>query len=182
MFLRLDQQARVLAEKDSPAPDYRKIANERILPHGPDLPLLPARLSPVGSSCPLSAVVLRVLKAASDGDAGVSKDDLRRLHDAVEMALSTPPAVSYSSRVMGTDEVLFGRAGLLWALINIRTRKFDKETSNALSPVLEAIPRLIDVIIDAGRHGSRNYSNQHGTKASLPLMWVWMEGYYGLGA
>lgn len=183
MFLRLDQQAQALADKDSAAP-FRKIVNERILPHGPDLPLLPTRLSPIGSSCPLSAVVLRVLSAATSGSEGatISKDDIRSLYDAVEMALSIPPVVSHGNRNTGVDELLFGRAGLLWALLNMRTHRFNKEAANALAPVFEAVPRLVDVIVDAGRQGSKSYSKQHGTKGSLPLMWTWMEGYVGIGA
>lgn len=184
MFLRLDQQAQVLADKDSSAPDFRTIVDQRILLHGPELPLLPTRLSPIGSSCPLSAVVLRVLSAATSSSegAGISKDDIRCLYDAVEMALSMPPVVPHGNRNMGVDELLFGRAGLLWALLNIRTHRFNQEAASALSPVFEAIPRLIDVVVDAGRQGAESYSKQHGTKGSFPLMWTWMEGYVGIGA
>lgn len=184
MFLRLDQQAKVLADKDTPAPDFRNVVNERILPHGPDLPLLPGRLSPVGSSCPLSAVVLRILSAATSkgANAGVSKEDVRCLQEATEMALSIPPVVPHGSRNMGVDELLFGRAGLLWALLNMRVHRFNQETAKGLGPVFEAVPRLIDVIVDAGRQGSKSYSKQQGTKGCLPLMWTWMEGYFGLGA
>lgn len=183
MFLRLDQQAQALADHDSPPPDFRRVVNGRVLPHGPDLPLLPARLSPLGSSCPLSAVVLRVLSAATSGSEGaVSGDDVRCLFDAVRMALAIPPVVSHGGRNMGVDEVMLGRAGLLWALLNMRTHRFNEKTANALSPIFEAVPRLIGVIIDAGRKGSTSYSRQHGTKGALPLMWTWMEGYSGLGA
>ncbi|RMJ26649.1 hypothetical protein PHISP_02461 [Aspergillus sp. HF37] len=120
--------------------------------------------------------------ATSGSDGAVSGDDVRCLFDAVRMALAIPPVVSHGGRNMGVDELMLGRAGLLWGLLNMRTHRFNEKAANALSPVFEAVPRLIGVMIDAGRKGSTSYSRQHGTKDSLPLMWTWMEGYSGLGA
>ena len=183
MFLRLDKQARVLAEENDSVPDFRKVVDERILPYPPKVPLAPGRLSPVGSSCPLSEVMLRILSPDILGSSkpDVSKDDIRCLHDAVKIALSNGPMVHHGDRTMGGDELMYGRSGLLWALINIRAHIFNEETTEALAPVLGAIPCLIDVIIDAGRQGSEEYS-KNGTSNSLPLMWMWSEGLYYLGA
>lgn len=184
MFMRLDQQAQVLAEKGAPVPDYREIVNERTLPQGPSMPLSPGRLSPVGSSCPLTAVLLRILSATTlnGGGSDVSKDDIRCLYDAVKMALSNGHVVSHGGRNMGGDELMYGRAGLLWAIMNIRVHRFSEDTTKALTPIFEAVPSLVDEIIDAGRQGSRDYMKKYGARSSLPLMWVWMEGSYYLGA
>lgn len=183
MFLRLDQQAGVLAEDNDSGPNFRNAVNERILPQPPKMPLAPGRLSPVGSSCPLTEVMLRILSAATSGSnrADISKDDIRCLHDAVRIALSNGPMVQHGGRIMGGDELMYGRSGLLWAVMNIRAHTFDEESTKALAPVLGAVPRLVDVIIDAGRQGSKEYSKK-GTRNSLPLMWVWSEGSYYLGA
>ena len=183
MFLRLDQQAGVLAEDNDSGPNFRNAVNERILPQPPKMPLAPGRLSPVGSSCPLTEVMLRILSAATSGSnrADISKYDICCLHDAVRIALSNGPMVQHGGRIMGGDELMYGRSGLLWAVMNIRAHTFDEESTKALAPVLGAVPRLVDVIIDAGRQGSKEYSKK-GTRNSLPLMWVWSEGSYYLGA
>lgn len=184
MFLRLDQQAKVLAEKGTPVPDFREIVNVRTLSFDPSMPLVSGRLSPVGSSCPLTAVLLRILSAATVGTGGadISKDDTRCLSDAVRIALSNGHMVSHGGRVMGCDELMYGRSGLLWAILNIRVHKFSEETAKDLIPVFESVLRLVDVMIDAGRQGSKDYIKMYGTKGSLPLMWVWTEGSYYLGA
>jgi hypothetical protein len=44
------------------------------------------------------------------------------------------------------------------------------------------IPKLIRVIIEAGREGSRDFMQKHGEKDAHPLMYVWMEGHYAFGA
>lgn len=184
MLLRLDQQAKVLAEKGTPVPDFRDIVNERTSLQGPSMPLVPGRLSPVGSSCPLTAILLCILSTATVGTgvADISKNDARCLSDAVRIALSNGHMVSHGGRDMGGDELMYGRSGLLWAIMNIRTHRFSDETAQALAPVFESVPRLVDVIIDAGRKGSKEYIKKYGEKGSLPLMWVWAEGSYYLGA
>ncbi|KAK9384245.1 hypothetical protein V1515DRAFT_542261, partial [Lipomyces mesembrius] len=176
-FLRLEHQAPCLAEKGS-SPDFRRLASQLILPKGPHLHLEPRQLSPIGCS-PLAAIVLRILASST---AGVSGDDISNLHEAVELALELRHVIHHRGHNMGTDEVLYGRAGLLWAILNIRTHVFDAETREALLPVFEAVPRLVDVIIQAGRQGLRDFAERHGEQNAFPLMWLWHEGYYGLGA
>jgi hypothetical protein len=83
---------------------------------------------------------------------------------------------------MGGDEMLYGRAGLLWALLNVRAHQFDDETQKALSPVLNKIPELLRVMIDAGRQGSKDYNQKNGDPDAHPLMYAWMEGHYCFGA
>lgn len=78
--------------------------------------------------------------------------------------------------------MLYGRAGLLWVLLNIRAHRYDEETQAALSPVLAAIPDLVRVIVEAGRHGSEEFTQKHGTQDAHPLMYPWKEGHYFFGA
>ncbi|KAK1141214.1 hypothetical protein N8T08_009253 [Aspergillus melleus] len=118
--------------------------------------------------------------AASYGQK-VNADDIELLQDAVNVALQNGPIVPHGGRMMGGDEVLFGRAGLLWAILNIREHTFDEQTMAFLQPVFDAVPALIDAIVDAGRLGRKAYIDKHGSEGALPLMWTWMEGHYGLG-
>lgn len=182
MFLRLQQQAQVLAGEGDSVPDYRQSINDRIPPSGPAIPLNPGRLSPVGSSSPLAFTVLRALSSVPQGGSAITQDDMHCLDEAVRMALENGSLVTVSGRKMGGDEVLFGRAGLLWAILNLRMHHLSGSTSNSLHPGSDVVSRLLDVIIAAGRQGSEDYTKQNGTNDSLPLMYVWMEGYYGFGA
>ena len=181
-FLRLDRQAASLAKDDEAnPPDFRKYADERIFPDGPGLPLLPSRLSPLGSLSPIPAAVLRIVTAPSS-NSSVSKDDIQSFHEAVGVALKNGHIVPHAGDNLGGDEILYGRAGLLWSILNIRAHKFDEETQKSLDPLYEAIPKLVDVIIDGGRQGAKDCAKQYGEKDTLPLMYMWMEGYYCLGA
>ncbi|KAG2418434.1 hypothetical protein HFD88_001535 [Aspergillus terreus] len=180
-FLRLAHQAGALTDEATLSVDYPQLARERILPDGPDVPVRADRLAPGGSPTPLAGAVPRMFEAAMTGGA-VSTDDIRVLQQTVETALKTGNLVLHHDRLMGADDTLYGRAGLLWALVNLRVRQFDEETSASLRPVLDAIPLLVDKIVDAGRKGHRSYVQKHGEQNALPLMWTWMEGHYGLGA
>ncbi|PLN84168.1 putative lanthionine synthetase C family protein [Aspergillus taichungensis] len=179
-FLRLARQASSLSDGKDQPPDFRNLVNEYILPDGPDAPILPARLSPVGSA-PVAAVVTRILAAGTFGGA-VSDSDISCLRKTVDIALANPPLLAHSGRRMGGDELLYGRGGLLWAVLNIRVLRFDHQTTKALQPVFDAIPRFVDVVVQAGREGHKDYVQRHGEKDALPLMWAWMEDYYGLGS
>ncbi|OJJ47509.1 hypothetical protein ASPZODRAFT_63312 [Penicilliopsis zonata CBS 506.65] len=165
-------------------PDFRTLARQRIPTHGPDIPLQVGRLSPLPSNSPIAALVMRILEKATAGETalGISQSDIACLEEAVELALSHGPLAFYHGHDMGADEILFGRAGLLWAIVHIRTHVFDSETRQKFLPIFEAVPELIDVIIASGRQGAAEYVRAHGDEDALPLMWPWHEGYYGLGA
>ncbi|KAH1545210.1 hypothetical protein KXX57_004815 [Aspergillus fumigatus] len=181
-FLRLDHQAASLTEEgETCSPDYRKLATERIPSHGPKTPLMPGRLSPLGSRSPLAATVMRVLAAAKLGHA-VSDTDVDTLRDAVAIALKHGHVIPQADQNMGGDEVLYGRAGLLWSILNIRVLSLDEKSTEALKPAFESVPHLIKVIIEAGRQGHRDYVQAYGNTDALPLMWTWKESRYGLGA
>ncbi|KAE8350996.1 putative lanthionine synthetase C family protein [Aspergillus coremiiformis] len=180
-FLRLDRQALSLTEPDMAPMDFGKLARERIVSHGPDVPLKPGRLSPLSSSSPVAAAVMRLLAAATVGDV-VLDGDITCLQEAVKLALQNGPMVSHKNQIMGGDELLYGRPGLLWSILNLRFSNFDKATSKRLQPVFDAGPRIVDVIVDAGRQGRKDYIQIYGEKGALPLMWSWKEGRFYLGA
>lgn len=113
---------------------------------------------------------------------GVTDNDITCLSGAVQLAINNEPLVTHDGRKMGGDEILFGRAGLLWALLNIRAHNLDQEGQSALSPVLQKIPELIRVIVDAGKQGSMAYIEKNGDQGAQPLMYAWMEDHYCFGA
>ncbi|RAL09518.1 lanthionine synthetase C family protein [Aspergillus homomorphus CBS 101889] len=177
-FLRLDHQAKSLGDSHL---NFHQLAIERIPSEGPDVPILHERVSPFGSSSALAVPILRIL-ASKSSDTTVSNDDVECIQEVVQTALSNSHMVSHGSSLMGSDEVLFGRAGLLWALLNLRLRSYDDETAKALGPVFEQIPRLVDMIIAGGIRGHKDFALNHGDEDALPLMWHWKEDRYSLGA
>ncbi|KGO76557.1 hypothetical protein PITC_088360 [Penicillium italicum] len=187
-FLRLDYQSSVLEDPKVTSFNYLRYALQRIPSSLPDTPLLASRLSPVGSCSPVTAVILRILGTLAKNDwqdsanFSIAREDIACLHEAMQWALKNEPLVAHNGRMMGGDEMLFGRAGLLWALLNVRAHNFDQETLEALSPVLGAIPELIRVIVDAGRQGSKEYTEKNEAQDAHPLMYAWIEGYYCFGA
>ncbi|KAL2825092.1 hypothetical protein BDW59DRAFT_162038 [Aspergillus cavernicola] len=183
-YLRLAQQVPSLGKSSISAEAFYSLASARIPGFGPNLVLNIGGLSPLSSKSPIAAVVLRILHKAATGKAGtISEDDFTCLNHAVTLSLTHGPTAFYHGHNLGADEVLFGRAGLLWALLNIRARisEFPPTQQELLLPALERIPDILSVIIDSGRDGSAEYIKKNGEKDSLPLMWTWMQGHYGVG-
>jgi hypothetical protein len=186
-FLRLERQAESIGSSNL---HYAKLAYERIIPTPTDLHLLPGRMSPVGSS--LGPVFLRILAVCEDHNLNlgrglsVAPEDASALNDAVQRSLQHGHVIPFKGHSMGGDEVLYGRAGLLWALLTIRKHMFEEKTEKAvrraLGPALKSIPQLIDAIIAAGKQGSREFIEKYGSSDAFPLMWPWIEDRYGLGA
>ncbi|KAL5048545.1 hypothetical protein BDW71DRAFT_195851 [Aspergillus fruticulosus] len=183
-YLRLAQQAPLLAETAISQSDFYSLASARIPVYGPDIPLQIGGLSPLASRSPIAATVLRILhKSATGRLETVSDSDIKCLSDAVHLALSHGPTAFYHGHDLGADEVLFGRAGLLWALLNIRaaTANLSQAQKELFQPILYHIPKMIHLIMGAGRYGAAEYSKNHGEKDALPLMWPWKPGSYGVG-
>ncbi|KAE8148157.1 lanthionine synthetase C family protein [Aspergillus avenaceus] len=180
-FLRLERQAPSLIEPHEASIDFGRLARERIIQDGPGVPLEPGRLSPVGSSTPVTAAVMRILEGATSGS-DISMDDISCLQEAVKTALQNEHMIPRRGRIMGADEIMFGRPGLLWSILNLRLQKFDVKTTKHLQFVFDSVPNLIDVIVRAGRQGCEDHVRRHGDKDALPLMWTWTEGQYYLGA
>ena len=192
MFLRLERQAHALSdfnfisgEFDPPLPDFRTLMKEKINPHSLELKLQAGRPSPLCSPS-LGASVIRILATTYESDSSVLslniKDDIATLHEAVQVAINQDSVVTRNGHSMGGDEVLYGRAGLLWALANIDRYNVDTETAHALHPVLELKSKLRDAIMGAGKKGVEEYARVHGEMTALPLMWPWLDDYYGFGA
>lgn len=78
------------------------------------------------------------------------------------------------------DEVLYGRVGMLWTLLNVNAaaKRAQKQDLPELQQFREdaAVKSLVDKIIAAGRRGAEGFEGR-----SLPLMWEWHYKYY-LGA
>jgi hypothetical protein len=148
----------------------------------------------------LAPPTLRILYHLSTRTARDILDaDLVILGDAVKMALEHGATGLYHGHELGADEVLFGRAGLLWTLLNIRQWEvdgegvFDEIQKGLLDGVLadETAKKLIEAIVRAGREGGaecQRILEQKGESLVgdgdgdvIPLMWVWMKGHYGLG-
>lgn len=192
MFLRLEKQVHALSdfnhvngEFNLPLPNFRALMKEWVNPHLLELKLQPGRPSPLCSPS-LGASVIRIVATTHESDSSIIspniKDDIAMLHEAVRIAINQDPFVTRNGHSMGGDEVLYGRAGLLWALANIDRHNVDMETAQALQPVLELMPKLRDAITDAGKGGAEKYVKAHDEITALPLMWPWLDDYYGLGA
>lgn len=178
----------MLADPSNSSPNYRQHALERIPAGFADIALRADKLSPAGSFCSVTPVILRILATVAkanwqtDSKPSLSREDVTCLQDAANQALKNGPILPQADGVVGGDDMLYGRAGLLWTLLNVRAHQFDEETQKALSPVMATIPALIRVIIDAGQHGSKEYIQKHGDQDAHPLMYVWKEGHYFFGA
>ncbi|KAL4814652.1 hypothetical protein BDW67DRAFT_186454 [Aspergillus spinulosporus] len=187
-YLRLAQQKSVLEGTASSLPDFFSLAGARIPSHVPDTPLRIGGLSPLASRSPIAAVVLKILHKCATGrveniSAHGGTHDIECLRSAVHLALNHGSTAFYHGHDLGADEVLFGRAGLLWALLNIRavTTDLPHAQKEIFQPVISPIPELVRLIIDAGREGAAKYKKSHGKTDALPLMWPWKPGYYGVG-
>ncbi|EEQ85007.1 hypothetical protein RJZ56_007199 [Blastomyces dermatitidis] len=178
MFLRLQQQASYVEDgEEAPrlASGFYERAYSRISYSVSETShLRPGRLSPLGSST-LGACVLRVSAAlAGPTLQKASALDIDILKTATEFAIK-------QGTVLGGDEALYGRAGLLLALLQIRQQCKDEENTAALTPVFTMIPRLVTIILESGRVGATDYEDAYGDQDVLPLMWPWHNKYY-LGA
>jgi hypothetical protein len=183
-YLRLAQQKPVLEDTASSLPDFLSLASARIPTRGPDIPLQIGGLSPLASRSPIAAVVLRILhKCASGTVETISAHDIECLSNAVHLALSHGSTAFYHGHDLGADEVLFGRAGLLWALLNIRAAAtgLPHAQKKVFRPIISQIAEIVRLIVDAGREGAAKYKRSHGKTDALPLMWPWKPGYYGVG-
>lgn len=89
----------------------------------------------------------------------------------------------------GATEVLYGRAGLLWAILNLRQllSNLDAETTKmprlrSLSTLIssQVVRELVDGLISAGKKGKVKFEEQYG-EDGMPLMWEWHDKFY-LGA
>jgi hypothetical protein len=108
------------------------------------------------------------------------EEEYSSLHNAIQMALEQGETFERNGRAMGVDEILHGRVGLLWSLIRIYG---ETNVSNKISNLLkESIPKITNVILEAGKVGAKKFIEHNGQNNSMPLMWSWIDHYYSLGA
>jgi hypothetical protein len=115
------------------------------------------------------------------------------ISSAFQLAVASPRSTSDDG-----CEVLFGRAGILYALLRLRSALDQKllaasasanqSVVDVLRPIVadSVLAKLVDVIIQRGKNGSATYANEmasvSGSASSPALMWSWSEKRYLGGA
>jgi hypothetical protein len=138
------------------------------------LDLSNGRASPIESPV-LSASLLRILAGACD------VKDVDLFLAATHFAIQQSRTREFRGHQMGVDEVLQGRTGLLWSILQIK-KTVSHEPQTPWEPLFQTTTQLVDVILEAGRRGSQEYAEKHGTEDALPLMWSWIDHFCSLGA
>lgn len=191
-LLRLERQkSSILGQcEDVASVGFGKLALDLLFPTSPEITLSDGRNSPIGSG--LAPVLSRILAACEDQNLqlgrglAVSDKDVQILNQAVEDATQHGNVISFNGHNLGADELLFGRAGLLWAVLTIQRHCLEEQAKTTigprLEPILQHLPKLVDAILAAGKQGSQDFEKQHGRKAPLPLMWPWLDNHYALGS
>lgn len=185
-LLRLERQKSCLQQPT--VQDYFQIASDLIIPTPTKIELIDGRLSALASNVGPSFMRILAyceqLNLRPEANLPPDPEDFRIFNQAVERATLHGPVYTFKGFSLGGDELIFGRAGLLWALLTLKkhfTRASEVLTTH-ISTALQSIPKLVDAIMAGGKQGSQNFIKSHGPENALPLMWQWMEGYYALGA
>jgi hypothetical protein len=136
-----------------------------------------------GRPSPLTSPLLGklVLRALSERWLDKSPVDLLFV---MEIATAQSPTFLLHGHQMGVDEVLCGRSGLLWAILEIRKRCPEGESRAAFAPVFQHIHKLVQSILAAGRAGAQLHRQTagDGNVVNMPLMWSWFDHFFSLGA
>lgn len=148
------------------------------------LDLKSGRTSALGSTA-LGAILARFLFGEPE------VQDADTLQAAIDQALALERTSTFRGHEMGVDEVLYGRAGLLWALLQMDKAdgegqvRWKEEVLSTKKSVLDIvhvnIPKLCRTIIQAGLEGAADFVKQHGSEDAMPLMWSWIDKFYSLG-
>lgn len=185
-LLRLERQrSSIQHETDQ---DYYQIASDLIIQTPTNIELIDGRLSALASNVGPSFMRILAyceqLNLRTQADLTPDSEDFRLFNQAVERATLHSPVYTFKGFSLGGDELIFGRAGLLWALLTLKKHvtRASKPLTPHISTALQSIPKLVGAIIAGGKQGSQHFIKLHGPKHALPLMWQWMEGYYALGA
>ncbi|KAL1854172.1 hypothetical protein Plec18170_004936 [Paecilomyces lecythidis] len=190
-FMRLHYQAKSLVmDDDPPMPDFGALTRERVLPTGPPVRLDTKRFSPLGTR-KFGAVYVRSLEKCffkrKNAEVHLRANDVGDIA-AVEMHASRdaeiPPIYRYPDEPESPgEEVLYGRAGLLWALLNLQAHPFDNGNQYSFRWVFAHTKSLIDAIIINGKIGrTKTWVEKHGEEGPLPLTWMREDGRCNLGA
>lgn len=193
-LLRLERQKSSIQLEDdqnkSHDDDYAKYAFDLIMQTPTDIEITNGRMSPLGSASAPS--FMRILASFEQVNLQLKNtltpatEDFAFFTEVIERATRHGHFYSFRGFTLGGDELLFGRAGLLWALLTLEKHSLTEASRDSvtarLTPALQNVPKLVDAIISAGKQGSRDYVNNHGPEDAQPLMYQWMDGYYVLGA
>lgn len=125
------------------------------------------RLSPIGSTTGPAVVELLQQMHSKKFDKDITMKAITTLRHAVKEATEVDDD--------GGDEVLYGRAGLLWALLNLRKEKAERNVAWIPDDILgdDLISYIVMAILEAGRRGKGKFGVEG-------LMWEWHgKGYLG---
>ncbi|KAG8906719.1 hypothetical protein FRB99_006317 [Tulasnella sp. 403] len=102
--------------------------------------------------------------------------------------LKTAVNVAATDGRSGGDEVLYGRAGLLWGMLNLKEcldeSLGDEKKRKELGKIVneDTVGYVVDVIIEVGKFCAKEYKKAHSDGVPPPpLVWPWHDSYY-LGA
>jgi hypothetical protein len=151
-------------------------------------------VSPIGS--PFGSAVLeltRQLLLAAGTPKAMSlpladlEDDRARWKGALD-TLTVHVRASLDPDSVVESEVLYGRAGLLWALLNLSEMiadvgRGDEAKLAELADLCHGatIQRLAELLVALGRQGSKRFAQTFNEEPPLPLLWGWHGKFY-LGA
>lgn len=188
MFLRLDLQYEsaglgdVLLKRDIRALIPSTVNN--LLPPQKACQLRPGHLSPLDS--PLGSAIVYILsvlwRATSSDNPAVDISEDSNWAAAIQ-TLQNAITTAATDNSLGGDEVLYGRAGLLWAMLNLQTwvtaPDVPKQLEQDLAAVVNSktIEQVIARIIEAGKAGAKWYARNYGEEP-WPLMWPWHDSFY----
>lgn len=147
----------------------------------------PGRLSPLDSR--VGPAVIELLFELHYPDSAPNwKVSIETLRNAVDVAIE--------DKSIGGDEVLYGRAGLLWAMLALRKMVANERQGDVVNQAIqevvndESTRRMVEAIMTAGRElllgpSKDEYHAMLGTRSGegevSPLLWPWHGELY-LGA
>ncbi|KLO17656.1 hypothetical protein SCHPADRAFT_155056 [Schizopora paradoxa] len=157
------------------------------------------RLSSLDSAVgPAVAYVLIALGSPSESVVGC--EECRRDWDAAIRTIRNVVNVAINDKNLGGDEVLYGKTGLLWAMLNFHylSGKFQDRTGertagdrNKYTSIqeIQEIPGTAEInsvykaVLRSGAIEAQDFKERHESakELALPLMWSWHGKYY-LGA
>ena len=107
-------------------------------------------------------------------------DDADALLLTLQQALKYQRVFEWRGRQTGVDEAMCGRTGLLAYILQLYAMDFKDDLHKSLTKLYNLVPQLLEKVIKFGEEGSQLYAKDTKSDA-LPLMWSWINNYYGLG-
>ncbi len=111
-----------------------------------------------------------------------------RGQDAAFSTLRRAVATATEGRGTVDDEILYGRAGLLWAMLNLKAwlksgTGVEQARMQDQRDVAgdEVVASVVSKIIETGKISAEEFKADHSDQPCPPLLWLWHGKYY-LGA